>query len=62
MHWDDKTDQTLDSTSKEKRLSVSVSGKGDKLLGVPPFGKKLKNVYGKRVCNVVMDLLKNGTV
>ena len=58
VHWDDKTDQTLDGTSKEKRLAVAVSGKGEKLLGAPPIGKKLTHIYGKTVCKKVMDLLK----
>ena len=60
VHWDDKTDQTLDGTSKEKRLSVSVSGKENKVLGVPSLGKKsLRNIYGKRVCEEVTKLLKD---
>ena len=40
MHWDDKSNSTLDGTLKEKHLSVSVSGKEHKLLGVPSLGKK----------------------
>ena len=47
VHWDDKTSQTLDGSSTEKRLSVSVSGKQHKLLGVSSLGVNLKNIYGE---------------
>ena len=62
MHWDAKINPTLDGILKEKRLSVSVSGKEHKLLGIASLRKNLRNIYGERVCVEVMNLLKDGTV
>ena len=63
MHWDEKTTPTLNDNSKEKRLSVSFSGKKHKLLGVPSLGGgSLKINYSQTVCNTVMDEFKNGNV
>ena len=54
-----KTTPTLNDNSKEKRLSVSVSGKKHKLLGVPSLGRgSLKKIYGQTVCNRVMEELQ----
>ena len=41
----------------KKRLSVSVSGKQLKLLGIPSLGKSLKNIYCKTVFNKVIGLI-----
>ena len=35
VHWDEKTTPTLNDSSKENLLSVSISGKKHKVLGVP---------------------------
>ena len=44
---------------REKRLLVSVLGKKKhKILGVPSLGNNLQNIYGKRVCEEVMNLLE----
>ena len=59
MHWDKQTIPTLNDNTKEKRLSVSVSEKKHKLLGVPSLGGgSLKNIYGQTVCNTVIDELQ----
>ena len=58
MHWDDKNNPTSDGTLKQKRLSVSIPGKEHKRLGLPSLGKNLQNIYGKRVCEEVMNLLQ----
>ena len=62
VHLDHKINPTLDGILKEKRLSVFVSGKEHKLLGLPSLGNNLQNIYGKIVCEEVMNLLKNRTV
>ena len=59
MHWDDKFNLTLVGTLTIRRLSVSLSKNKHKVLGVPSLGNKLRNIYGKRVCEEVMNLLKN---
>ena len=58
VHWDDKINLTLDGTLKVKRLSVSLSGNEHKLLEVSSLDNNLQNIYGKRVCEEVMNLLK----
>ena len=62
VHWDDKINPTLDGTLKEKRLLVSVLGKEHKLLGtftgIFSLGKNFQNIYGKRDCEEVINLLK----
>ena len=53
-----KTTTPLNDSSKEKRLSVSVSGKKHKLLGVPSLGGgSLKIIYGQTVGHKVLDKL-----
>ena len=61
MYWDDKINPTLDGILKEKRLSISVTGKEHTLLEVPLLRKNFGKIYGKRVCKEEMNLLKNGT-
>ena len=58
VHWDDKTMDTLDRASKEKRLPITVSGYGHtKLLASPSLGTNLKGVYGRKVTEVIIDTL-----
>ena len=58
VHRDDKISFTTDGTLKEKRLSVSVSGEEHKLLSVVSLRNNSRKIYGKRVCEEVMNLLK----
>ena len=58
MYWDDKINPTLDGILKEKRLSISVTGKEHTLLEVPSLRKNFGKIYGKRVCKEEMNLLK----
>ena len=47
MYLDDKINPTLDGILKEKRLSISVTGKEHTLLEVPSLGKKLGKFTAK---------------
>ena len=59
IHYDGKLMEALDSSSKEERFPVIVSGDfGTKLLGVPTLRHDLKGTYGSTACKAVIELLE----
>ena len=60
VHWDNKIMNKLDSSGKEKRLPVVISGsKGSKLLEAPSIGSSLKGIYRRKTAESVVKLLED---